>query len=74
MQLIIDRIEGTTVLCETPSREIIPLPLDLFSFPIKDGDLINYDGTVPVPLPEETQKRKANLQARFSTLAKKKTP
>ena len=71
MQLTVDRIENDMVVCETSQQEILVLPAEHFGFPVKDGDIVEYDGSRAVFLEDVTYDRKAQLQNRFFALLKK---
>lgn len=72
MQLTVDRIEGDFAVCETSDREMRNLPLNQFDFPVKDGDIVEYDGTRAILKNGLTEERKEQILERFSRLKKKK--
>ena len=69
--MIIDRIENEIVVCEDENGKILELPVDMFLYPIQDGDVVtkNENGLYEVNK-EETQKRMKNIENRFNNLFK----
>ena len=72
MRLTVDRLENDMVFCETPEQKILALPVSQFEFSVKDGDIVDYDGTRAVLLKDLTRARKEEMQSRFASLLKKK--
>ena len=72
MRIVVERIEGELVLCETPQGEILSLPRKLFSQELKEGDICEYTTESAQVLKTETQRRREDILQRFTRLKKKK--
>ena len=71
MRGIVDRIEGDYVICETEGPQMRQIPISMFCDTPKDGDVVEIGEDSVKILPEETQKRKEEMQALFDRLKRK---
>lgn len=69
--MIIDRFEADFAVCEKHGREMVNIPIADLPTGSKPGDVINIIDGEYVINPEETKKRKEDVQNRFSKLFKK---
>lgn len=70
MKLIVDRIEGTTAICESEDQKMIEIPVSAFKFPPVDGDVIQYENNKARKLETETQRKKEDADELFRKLLK----
>ena len=66
----VDRIEGQTVLCEPLGQEspLLCVPLSALPFPVREGDVISSEDGRFFAEPEETKRRRYQLQQRLHRL------
>lgn len=72
MKIVIDRIEGDQVICETSERRMLTLPLSLFPHSIQEGDILRYEDDRITADPDSTKLRKTEMENRFWKLVKRK--
>lgn len=60
-RLIAERIEGETVLLEKEDLSHFSVPLSLFDFSVKEGDVLLFDGEVYVRADAEKDERRRKL-------------
>lgn len=71
MKLVVDRVEGTIVVCETEEQKMIQIPLSEFESAPSDGDIVWYENQKAKKLDEETRSRKEAADDLFRKLLKK---
>lgn len=68
--LIIDRIEGQWLICENKDKEVVHLKKDQAPPEVKEGDVLVYSkdkDTYHID-PDQTQARRARIEAKASRL------
>ena len=67
-KFIVDRIEGSSAVCETAERTIVDLPLSELPAGIKEGDCVTLEnGQYTIAL-EDTKNRKQRIQKKVDSL------
>lgn len=68
MEYIVDRLEETLAVCETESREMISISLDLLPSDVKEGDiLMEKEGVFTVDA-GATSKRRERIRKKMTDL------
>ncbi len=65
--MTVDRIEGDIAVCEKEDGSRCEIPLDLLSGDVKEGDVLNPDGSINK---EETALKKERISALLKRLKK----
>lgn len=70
MQLVVDRIVAGIAICETTQRTMVEIPVQQFTEPLHEGDVVIKEGNKLSIDKEMTQRRKEEIGERFSRLLK----
>lgn len=62
MKVTVDRVEGEYAICEQENRQMIDIPLKDIPFIVKEGDVIEINGSTYQFNAEETKRRKRQIE------------
>lgn len=71
MLVVVDRIEGQFAVVEFPDRTTKDIPLEELPRNTRQGDCFEYSSGKFIPAPEETARRKAEIQKLIESLWEK---